>query len=299
MSAASQCIDVIAEATGKLHGTVFRAARSLRVALLDGVPSCPASGMWPQGSQGRGRAAEPSPQHLAYLALGLAADPIVEAPAVALRYANLVTPSAARVRARPIGAGKGEAFNVSAYCGNGEPLVAEIASLIEALAVATAGQRDAFRHSGFSICLVLGSYVSSAEASYRLLDTAAPVAVPYLPVQGLSGAEPQPLAPIVHHVILPATLILVMAELWGDTARARAARDAANAAKAKRKRRTLPLPTSAGDVSSTAETAATRVLQGTNAAAPNDRAEAQADASTRKLPSAGLPFNPNRRSENA
>lgn len=72
MATASQAIEQVAKATGILPATVFRAARSLREA---------DTGMWPQGTQGRGKAAHVESRHLVNLILALGvADPITTSP---------------------------------------------------------------------------------------------------------------------------------------------------------------------------------------------------------------------------
>ena len=81
MATASRSIARIAEVTGILPATVFRAARFLREA--DG-------GLWPQGSQGRGREAHVEPHHLVNLILALGiADPITTAPFAVTSYRAL------------------------------------------------------------------------------------------------------------------------------------------------------------------------------------------------------------------
>lgn len=82
MATASEAISRIAEATGILPATVFRAARYLREH---------DTALWPQGAQGRGREAHVDPSHLTNVVLALvAADPLTTAPEVVARLRELV-----------------------------------------------------------------------------------------------------------------------------------------------------------------------------------------------------------------
>src|SRR4051812_44832892 len=81
MATAAEAIEQIAAKTGMLPATVFRAARALREADLR---------LWPQGTAGRGKAAQVEASHLVNLVLALAvADPITAAPEVAPQYCAL------------------------------------------------------------------------------------------------------------------------------------------------------------------------------------------------------------------
>ena len=81
MATAAQAIERIAAETGILELTVFRAARALREADVM---------LWPQGTQGRGKAAHVEAAHLVNLALALlVADPLTAAPQEVLTYRSL------------------------------------------------------------------------------------------------------------------------------------------------------------------------------------------------------------------
>jgi hypothetical protein len=82
VATASQAIDRIAEETGIMQATVFRAARFLREH---------DSSLWPQGSQGRGQEAHVEAGHLVNVVLALAAaDPLTGAPEVVTELRGMV-----------------------------------------------------------------------------------------------------------------------------------------------------------------------------------------------------------------
>jgi hypothetical protein len=81
VATASEAIERIAEATGIMQATVFRAARFLRER---------DTSLWPQGSQGRGQEAHVEPHHLVNVVLALAAaDPLTTAPDVVAQLREL------------------------------------------------------------------------------------------------------------------------------------------------------------------------------------------------------------------
>lgn len=85
MATASRAIERVAEVTGIMPATVFRAARALREA---------DTSLWPEGSQGRGQAAHVTNHHLVNLVLAIAvANPITTAPDVVRRYRELTPQS--------------------------------------------------------------------------------------------------------------------------------------------------------------------------------------------------------------
>ncbi len=89
MATASEAIERVAEAMDLLPTTVFRAARALREA---------DSNLWPQGSQGRGRAAHVKPAHLVNILLALSgAGPMTTAPEIVRIYRGMTFPDNQRL----------------------------------------------------------------------------------------------------------------------------------------------------------------------------------------------------------
>jgi hypothetical protein len=224
VATASKAIDDIADATGILRATVFRAARALREA--DPL-------LWPQGEAGRGRAAHVEPRPLVNLALALAvADPITTAPQIVSGYRDLILSSALYLRPERLEDPITGALFHQTECPvtpEGLVLVEGILSstlgsacerLIELLASAEKPLRDRLHIYGLHLELIVDRIPSASivyrtiggeemRLSYALRQIGLPLSNNFLP--------PPPVAPLKRQVTIPFALFEVLADLWADT----------------------------------------------------------------------------------
>lgn len=221
MATASRAIQQIAEVTGTLPATVFRAARALREAGGD---------RWPQGSQGRGREAHVMPHHLVNLALALAmADPLTEAPRIVDQLRMLAWSMGSIDHIRSVDPGSGYLMSRKEWesrwqSGYTEMTLGDRLDQSVALAVGPDGDHDniKLRYPFGSLKLsVAAGYSAEIQNTKHMPEIGQVSGIYETYLDSPDSLKPPVRAAILRQVTLSGNLFVAMSELYADTLRHR------------------------------------------------------------------------------
>jgi hypothetical protein len=225
MATGAQAVERIAQATGILPATVFRAAKILRE--YDSV-------LWPEAGKGGGKAAaHVEPSHLVNLVLALAvADPITKAPTIVKDFRNtwrlgfLHLPQDAQTAFAAWGLLTEDKATLG--LGGGYLLLGNaLEGMVDLLASpeGAGANRDALFRTGIEVQLFTGgslgqnAFIADGDNRGVLPFCSAQQGVlsDLMPHNRLIALHARLEAPLERRVKLPLMLFKVMAELWGDT----------------------------------------------------------------------------------